>query len=194
MLRYACAAIQTGGTPSTDLIDETDTSGVDWFTPGDFQENLELRQSVRKVAAAAVGAGELRLFPAGTVFVVGIGATLGKTGFITQPASANQQINALVPARHTDSRYLAYLLTLLGDVMNISANSATLPILNQQRMGQITVTLPPLEEQRAIVRWIEERVSHIDEVRRATDTTIELLHERRSALIAAAVTGQLEVA
>jgi type I restriction enzyme S subunit len=194
MLRYACAAIQTGGTPSAEHIDDTGTSGVDWFTPGDFQDNLELRQSVRKVAKAAIDAGEARLFPPGTVFVVGIGATLGKTGFISRPASANQQINALVPTRHTDSRFLAYLLTLLGDVMNISANSATLPILNQQRMGQITVTLPPLEEQRAIVRWIEEWGSRVDLVRRATESTIALLRERRAALIAAAVTGQVEVA
>jgi type I restriction enzyme, S subunit len=193
-LRYACEAIQTGGTPSPEFVDDPTEGAVNWFTPGDFVGTLELKRSARKVAQAGIDAGEAQLFPAGAVFVVGIGATLGKTGFIVEPASANQQINVLIPQRQTDSRFLAYLLARLGDVMNISANSATLPILNQQRMGEIAVTLPPLEEQRAIVRWIEEKIARINNVRRATESTIRLLKERRAALIAAAVTGRLEIA
>lgn len=53
---------------------------------------------------------------------------------------------------------------------------------------------PPLEEQRAIVEYIARDTARLDAVRAATERTIALLKERRSALIAAEVTGHFDVA
>ena len=50
--------------------------------------------------------------------------------------------------------------------------------------------MPPLDEQEAIVAHIAEERSKIDKLATATERSITLLKERRSALIAAAVTGQ----
>lgn len=58
---------------------------------------------------------------------------------------------------------------------------------------EIEVPLPPAEEQLAIVEHIARETARLDAVRGATERTIALLKERRSALIAAAVTGQLGV-
>jgi type I restriction enzyme S subunit len=52
---------------------------------------------------------------------------------------------------------------------------------------------PPGSEQQLIVSHIHEETSKIDALRAATERTIALLKERRSALIAAAVTGQIDV-
>jgi type I restriction enzyme S subunit len=51
---------------------------------------------------------------------------------------------------------------------------------------------PPADEQRAIIAHIARETAKLDAVRAATERTIALLKERRSALIAAAVTGQLD--
>ena len=150
LLRFACCSIETGGTPSIDYVDDPDENSVDWFTPSDFGSDLVLRESVRRLAQEAVSSGEAKLFPAGSVFVVGIGATLGKVGIIEAPASANQQINAMIPRGNVEPHFLAHVLWMLGDTMAAMANSATLPILNQQRMGEIRVPIPPVSEQRAI--------------------------------------------
>jgi type I restriction enzyme S subunit len=53
--------------------------------------------------------------------------------------------------------------------------------------------VPPLPEQRRIVTHIETETARLDALRAEAKRTIELLKERRSALIAAAVTGELEV-
>ena len=50
-----------------------------------------------------------------------------------------------------------------------------------------------MEEQRAIVAHIAAETAKLDALRAATERTIALLKERRAALIAAAVTGQIEV-
>lgn len=53
--------------------------------------------------------------------------------------------------------------------------------------------VPPLDEQEAIVAHIAEERFKIDKLATATERSIALLKERRSALIAAAVTGQIEI-
>ena len=57
----------------------------------------------------------------------------------------------------------------------------------------VSVPVPPLGEQRQIVAHVEDETARLDELRTATERTIPLLQERRAALVAAAVTGQLEV-
>lgn len=65
--------------------------------------------------------------------------------------------------------------------------------LNPNRLGYLPVALPPRIEQERIVSFLESEVRELDAVRSAAVRTIALLKERRSALIAAAVTGQIDV-
>lgn len=58
---------------------------------------------------------------------------------------------------------------------------------------EVYLPVPPLQEQRSIVHHIAHETARLDAVKLATERTIVLLKERRSALIAAAVTGQLDV-
>ncbi|MCB1009140.1 MAG: restriction endonuclease subunit S [Acidobacteria bacterium] len=56
----------------------------------------------------------------------------------------------------------------------------------------IAVPVPPEQEQERIIDNITRETAQIDAVRAATERTIALLKERRAALVAAAVTGQLD--
>lgn len=58
---------------------------------------------------------------------------------------------------------------------------------------EIELPLPSAEAQREIVAHIARETSKLDAVRQATERSVALLKERRSALIAAAVTGQIDV-
>jgi type I restriction enzyme, S subunit len=57
----------------------------------------------------------------------------------------------------------------------------------------IHLPVPPLEEQLEILEWIRGEAQKIDAFAMATEKTITLLQERRSALISAAVTGQIDL-
>ncbi len=192
-LRFACRSIETGGTPPSNYMDATEENSVDWFTPCDFGNNFVLHKSARRLSQEAIFSGEAKLFPAGSVFVVSIGATLGKVGIIEAPASANQQINVMIPKGNVDPHFLGYVLWGLGDIMTAMANSATLPILNQQKMGEIRVPIPPYSEQIKIVSYIEEQTKNLDNILASSEQAISLLKERRSALVYATISGQLEV-
>lgn len=58
---------------------------------------------------------------------------------------------------------------------------------------EVYLPAPPLDEQRAVVEHLGHEIAKLDSVRVASERTIALLMERRSALIAAAVTGQIDV-
>ena len=57
----------------------------------------------------------------------------------------------------------------------------------------IFMPLPPVDEQQQIVEHISTETTKIDRLRIATENSISLLKERRAALIAAAVTGQIAI-
>ena len=58
---------------------------------------------------------------------------------------------------------------------------------------EVFLPVPPLDEQRAIVAYIAAETHELTTLGSATERTITLLKERRAALIAAAVTGQIDV-
>jgi type I restriction enzyme S subunit len=70
---------------------------------------------------------------------------------------------------------------------------AAQPHLNAEELGDVALVLPPTDEQHAIVAHLEKETAKLDALREATERTIGLLKERRAALIAAAVTGKLEI-
>lgn len=54
-------------------------------------------------------------------------------------------------------------------------------------------TLPPIDEQSAIVEHIESTTSRMESLIERAEDALLLLHERRTALISAAVTGKIDV-
>ena len=57
----------------------------------------------------------------------------------------------------------------------------------------LPVAVPQVTEQRVIVTHLQSAVIKLDRVVTRTERSIELLKERRSALITAAVTGQIDL-
>ncbi len=65
--------------------------------------------------------------------------------------------------------------------------------LPQSAVANFQILTPPLEEQVEICMFVSRAVDSVDRMVSATERTINLLRERREALITAAVTGQLEL-
>ena len=92
--------------------------------------------------------------------------------------------------------YLTYYLgcdPFLAVARTMAFPSVSQANLNPNRYGFLPAPIPPKEEQDAIVDTIaasEKRLKHLVS---KTQTSIDLLKERRSALITAAVTGQIDL-
>lgn len=60
-------------------------------------------------------------------------------------------------------------------------------------IGELPIALPPLEEQREILQFVLEEGKRLDALATESERAVSLLKDRRSALITAAVTGQIYV-
>jgi type I restriction enzyme S subunit len=95
------------------------------------------------------------------------------------------------------SDFLAALLGADGarSQIELQASGASSSMLNigQSVILDMPVALPPMEEQFRIVGFITTERRRLDELQRESKYAIDLLKERRSVLIAAAVTGKIDV-
>jgi type I restriction enzyme S subunit len=185
--------IKTGNTPPSDDVDYFENGIIDWFTPGDFQENISLGNAQKKVSEEAFSETNLKLFPKGSILIVGIGATLGKVGISEKACTANQQINAVLPSRKIIPRFLAYSLLVKQDFMKILSNANTIGIMNQEKTKQIVLCVPPVEEQKSVILYLDQKTVEMDAVKSKTEEAVDRLKEYRTALITSAVTGKIKV-
>ena len=70
---------------------------------------------------------------------------------------------------------------------------ATIQNVSAEKYAQFWIPLPSLTEQTRIVETLRESVGGVDVLIAEAERGIELLQERRTALISAAVTGQIDV-
>lgn len=191
-LKRVCA-IKTGKTPSTTRPAYFEDGTVNWYTPGDLNEFI-LVDSERKVTNLAAKEQACQVYPECSVYLVGIGGTIGKVAYSEVSASCNQQINVIIPDKESlDYKFLAYYLRTAKTEIYRGANLSTLPIINQDRTGALPIICPPIEEQKAIVVFIAKAADPIDKAIAAKNRVITLLQERKQIIINEVVTGKIKV-
>ncbi|MDP9574075.1 UNVERIFIED_ORG: type I restriction enzyme S subunit [Agrobacterium larrymoorei] len=91
--------------------------------------------------------------------------------------------------------FLSYLCQSSAISQQVASyvKGAGLPRLSIKNLLRVFGCIPPLEEQREIVVALDEQMLHLDSLAAQAKAAIELLNERRAALISAAVTGKIDV-
>jgi len=93
-----------------------------------------------------------------------------------------------------DPHFLALQLSATAPSISVLLSSgATRTRVNMSTMATRAIAMPPHREQRAIVSSVERAETRIDDLTQSVAEAIERLREYRSALITAAVTGQIDV-
>jgi type I restriction enzyme S subunit len=70
---------------------------------------------------------------------------------------------------------------------------ATLKTIGMPDVRTIVTPVPPLREQEGIIDWVSDQINRIDGLVAQALRAVDLLQERRTALISAAVTGKIDV-
>ena len=188
-IKFVMNKIQTGTTPSTNNKNFFD-GDLNWFNPKDLNQEI-LIESENKLSQLALDRREIKLFPKDSILIVGIGATTGKTSYLTINGTFNQQITGFHSTIH-HNKFLFYVLRNFSKVFLNVASYTTLPILNNEFFKSFSIVFPPKKEQTKIASFLDEKTAQIDEVISQKEKLIELLKERKQIVINDAVTKGLD--
>ena len=189
-IKFIFDKVRTGTTPSTANQNYFDGE-INWFGPKDMNSST-LIFSERKISELAIKKGEAFLFPADSVLVVGIGATSGKTSYLNEAASFNQQVTGF-HSEQIVNKYMYYVISSMSMMMLGLANYTTLPILNNEFFKNFILPVPSNAEQIDIINFIESEFVSINKMSMYLDMQIEKLKEYKTTLINSAVTGKIKV-
>jgi type I restriction enzyme S subunit len=121
----------------------------------------------------------------------------GTTAVIPEELAGCNCIDLIIIRKplNDDARYMAWYLNSDAAVRQFTEGSggAIQQHFNVGTAMNLLLTRPPIEEQTRIVSALEAQVQELDQLIAEGVLSIELLQERRTALISAAVTGQIDV-
>jgi type I restriction enzyme S subunit len=190
------ARLESGHTPSRTREDWWQDCYIPWISLNDvgaMRESKYIETTTNQLSDQGIANSSARLLPAHTV-VLSRDATVGRTAIMRVPMATSQHFAAWVCGPRLDPEYL---WTLFTDAMQpyfaSFQNGSTIRTIGMRDLAAFRIPLPPLDEQRRIVEYLDEQTGRMDELITETKKFVELSRERRSALIVAAVTGQIDV-
>jgi len=185
--------IGSGTTPTTDSPEWYTTEGIPWITTGELRENTvsETEKSITLEALSKFTA--LRVYPVGSLVIAMYGATIGRLGILGVPATTNQACCVIAGERFLAIRFLYYwLLAFKPVIIGMLASGGGQPNISKEVITNLLVPAPPKKEQEAIATFLDRETSRLDALISEQRRLIDLLREKRSALISHAVTKGLD--
>lgn len=129
------------------------------------------------------------------ILLVKTGSTYGKSTIILEkkePMTINPQM-ALLKKIKLESRFLYYLFqsTLYKAVIDISNTGSGMPTMTQENINSFPIPFPAFNEALNIANFLDHETAKIDNLIAKQEKLIELLKEKRQAVISHAVTKGL---
>jgi type I restriction enzyme, S subunit len=190
-LKNVLAEMGSGGTPDTDdpTMWSDAEAGVAWVAIGDMSSFDTVLSTARAISPNAIAAKRLRVWPRGTL-LFSMYASLGHVAELGIDAAINQAILALLPG-DSHQPYLRSWLAFLQPRLVEQASRNTQDNLNAEKVRNLPIARPPLDEQAAIAAFLHHETAKIDALVEEQKRLIELLKEKRQAVISHAVTKGL---
>ncbi|MHC0438567.1 restriction endonuclease subunit S [Klebsiella aerogenes] len=133
-----------------------------------------------------------QLFPSGTLMMA-IAANIGDTAILGFEAYAPDSVVGFKPYQNLHLEFLRYSFMAALPALEQTSTQSTQANLNIDRIGAVKAVFPPLEEQLDIIDYLDNMLCSYDSIEENANQAIQLLQERRTALISTAVTGKIDV-
>ncbi|MBA7792305.1 restriction endonuclease subunit S [Citrobacter sp. RHBSTW-01065] len=186
----------SGGTPTTSKFEIYYEDGhIPWIRTTDLN-NGELFDTPIRITSKAVNDTACSILPVGSVLLgmYGGAGSIGKHAILRFESTINQAVCGVLPCGRVLPDFLHKYYEFYRPFWMVdAAGTRKDPNIGQDNIKEGIILIPPFEEQIEIN-------NHIDNMRNIYECIIEnalegvdLLQERRTALISAAVTGKIDV-
>ena len=153
---------QAGGTPKRS-IKEYYGGDIPWLKTGDLNDGF-ITDIPEYITQAGLNNSSAKLNPRGSVLVAMYGATIGKMGILTFPATTNQACCACIEHPVVETMYLFYFLLSHRDKFISQGGGGAQPNISKEIIINTHIPLPPLAEQMRIVSKVSELLNLLDKI------------------------------
>ncbi|WP_051605772.1 restriction endonuclease subunit S [Polaribacter sp. Hel_I_88] len=164
------------GAGSTPLRSNSSFYGgkINWFKSGELNNSVMDYESKEKITELALEKTSVRLNNPGDVLIAMYGATIGKTGILKVKGTTNQAVCACTPFSCITSLFLHLLLKGLKDTFINQGEGGAQPNISRVKIRTQVFGLPPLEEQKEIVKVVETLFKEVAQLEQLTVERIGL--------------------
>lgn len=170
---------------------------IPWVSAKDMKVR-RIDDSEDHISENAVTESGLKLISAGHLLMVVRGMILAHSlpvALTCGTLTINQDLKAIKCGDKLEVAFLQFVFEALKShiIANAGESAHGTKKLESEMLGRLEIPVPPVQEQQRIAAEMEREVELLDATGHSAMQTIELLQERRSALISAAVTGKVDV-
>ena len=180
---------QAGGTPSRS--NKSYYGGnIPWLKTGDLNDG-QITEIPESITEEAVENSSAKLNPAGSVLIAMYGATIGKLGILTFPATTNQACCACVKYDGVIQSYLFYFLLSQRTEFIAKGGGGAQPNISKEIIVSTKIPVPPIEEQYRIVEEIKRLFEFIDLIESNKCDLQNTIKKAKSMILDLAIHGKL---
>ena len=154
---------QSGTTPNRKNIDFYLNGTIPWLLTGDLNDGY-ITNIPNKITEFAYVSTSLKLNPIDSICIAMYGATIGKLGILTFPATTNQACCVCSNYNGVEKLFLFYFLMNHKEHFIQQGFGGAQPNISKEKIIETFLPLPPLSEQKRIVAKIEELFSLLDQI------------------------------
>ncbi len=188
-LKHVCKFF-TGWTPPTGDSEAYVGENL-WANISDLGQPV-IYDTVKRLSDAAIARHGIQSCPAGSL-LFSFKLSIGQVSFAGQEMYTNEAIATFPPSPNIDLTFAFYAFPEMV-VRNASENIYGAKMLNQFLINSAILLVPPLPEQTAIAAFLDLETAKIDGLVAEQRRLIDLLREKRQAMISHAVTKGLNPA
>lgn len=185
----------SGGTPPSGDLSFYD-GGINWVCSYDLHEYaIKCTQRTLSEEGAEIIAGKMQKPNSILIAMYGGSGTIGNSGILSCYARTNQAVcSVYFDEKLMNPKFALYQTIFMRKYwMYYAVGSRKDPNISQDTIRNMHYIIPPMQEQEAIVEWIESRINVVECIQRKKSNIIEKLADYKKSLIYEVVTGKKEV-
>ncbi|WP_247933568.1 restriction endonuclease subunit S [Streptococcus mitis] len=152
----------SGATPPKANCSYYSSATIPWLLTGDLTDSY-ITNIPNKISELALKETSVKVNPTGSILIAMYGATVGKLGILTFPATTNQACCACSKLFQIEKLYLFYFLMAERNNFKFRAEGGAQPNISKNKIINTFIPLPPLSEQQRIIEAIESALEKVDE-------------------------------
>ena len=187
-----CKRIYSGGTPSTH-VKEYYQGTIPWVTSKDMKSDIII-DSQMHISQSAIKESSSKLVPPHSMLMVvrsGILKHILPVAVNTIEVAINQDLKAFIPNETVDAYYLMYVVKAYSHKLLSTVRATTADNIQLERITDLAIPLPPIEEQRRVVEKIERQSEKTNRILAVAQSQLDNINAMPAAILRQAFSGQI---